>query len=115
MHVSNLRKVPVVAYHAAGTDGPPHCSSILLLSDRNHAPVELERSARKSNFPVRGRQERTIEMEDRQQPGQKAHDMIKAGREFLLEQIRVSQQTIDRAQALLKQIEQLRPQDTVKQ
>ena len=42
-------------------------------------------------------------MEDRPQ-GQKAHDMIRAGREFLREQIRVS----------LKQIDQLRSEDTVK-
>jgi hypothetical protein len=54
-----------------------------------------------------------LDMEDRPQ-GQKAHDMIRAGREFLLEQIRVSRQTIERAEALLKQIDQLRPEDTVK-
>jgi hypothetical protein len=46
---------------------------------------------------------------------QKAHDMIRAGREFLMEQIRVSQQTIEHAQALLKQIDQLRAQGTAKQ
>jgi hypothetical protein len=51
---------------------------------------------------------------ENQQPQNKAHDMIRAGREFLMEQIRVSQQTIERAQALLKQIDQLRPQDTLR-
>jgi hypothetical protein len=54
-------------------------------------------------------------MEDRQQQSQKAHDMIRAGREFLMEQIRLSQQTIEHAQGLLKQIDQLRPEDTMKQ
>jgi hypothetical protein len=54
------------------------------------------------------------DMEHGQQTHQ-AHDMIHAGREFLMEQIRLSQQTIERAQALLKQIDQLRAQDTVKQ
>lgn len=49
------------------------------------------------------------------QQSQKAHDMIRAGREFLLEQIRLSQQTIEHAQALLKQIDLLRDQDTIRQ
>jgi hypothetical protein len=46
-------------------------------------------------------------MDERQQLGPKAHDMIRAGREFLVEQIRQSQQTIERAQALLKQVDEL--------
>lgn len=46
-------------------------------------------------------------MEDRQQQSQQAHDMIRAGRQFLMEQIRLSQETIERAQALLKQIDEL--------
>ena len=58
--------------------------------------------------------ERIIDMEHGQQ-SQKAHDMIRAGREFLMEQIRQSQQTIEHAQALLKQIDQLRTQDTTRQ
>lgn len=41
--------------------------------------------------------------------------MIHAGREFLMEQIRLSQQTIERAQALLRQIDQLRTEDTIRQ
>lgn len=49
------------------------------------------------------------------QQSQKAHDMIRAGREFLLEQIRLSQQTIEHAQALLKQIDLLRDQDIIRQ
>jgi hypothetical protein len=63
----------------------------------------------------RNRQERMIDMEEGHL-SPKARDMIRAGREFLMEQIRQSQQTIDRAQALLKQIDELRPQgqDAVK-
>lgn len=44
----------------------------------------------------------------------KAHEMIRAGPEFLMEQIRLSQKTIERCEALLKQIDQLRPEDTMK-